>query len=142
MAKLTSKQVQGDIYHFLKDSTLSAMISGEVYRSGMRPRDSVLEDAVVTFVTGASDEVQTGVVVVNIFVRDIDPYDNGVLVEDSARTEEIEIAAAHWVDTLTCARGNYKFALAATIQTFEESAINQHFVAVRLRYRYWDGINN
>lgn len=46
MAK-TSKQVQGDIYQLLKDSTLYTMISGEVYRQGYRPRDSRKEDAVV-----------------------------------------------------------------------------------------------
>lgn len=134
--------MQGDIYHFLQDSTLSAIISGEVYRSGMRPRNSTLEDAEVTFVTGMADEVQTGIVAVNIFVNDIDPFNNGVLVEDSQRTEEIEIAAAQWVDTLTCARSDYRFKLAATIQTFEEPAIHQHFVSVRLRYSYWDGNYN
>lgn len=135
---ITSKQVQGDIYRFLKDSTLSAIISGGVYRNGMRPRDSEAEDAVVTFVTGLVGEVQTGVVVVNIFVKDIDPYSNGVLVEDSARTEQIEAAAVSWVESLTCARSNYKFSLATAIQTFEEQAINQHFVSIRLNYEYWN----
>ena len=89
MAK-TSKQVQGDVYKLLRDSTLYTMISGEVYRSGMRPRDSRLEDAVVIFTAGLPTQIQTGIVTVNIFVPDIDPYDNGVLVEDSERTEEVE----------------------------------------------------
>lgn len=39
MAK-TGKQVQGDIYKLLRDSTLYTLISGEVYRNGLRPRDS------------------------------------------------------------------------------------------------------
>lgn len=51
MAK-TGKQVQGDIYQLLKDSTLYTMISGDVYRNGYRPRDSRLEDAVVIFTAG------------------------------------------------------------------------------------------
>lgn len=134
----TSKQVQGDIYQFLMDSTLSAMISGDIYRNGMRPRDSKVEDAVVTFVTGTVADVQSGVVVVNIYVPDIDPWNNGVLVEDSGRTEEIEVAADLWVSSLTCARSDYKFALASTIQTFDEPSIHQHFVSVRLRYDYWN----
>lgn len=58
MAK-TSKQIQGDVYRLLQDSVLSGMISGEVYRSGYRPRDSNREDAVVIFTTGLPDEVQT-----------------------------------------------------------------------------------
>ena len=84
MAK-TSKQVQGDVYRLLKDSTLYSMISGEVYRQGYRPRDSRLEDAVVIFTAGLPDQIQTGVVTVHIYCPDIDPYGNGVLVEDGDR---------------------------------------------------------
>ena len=134
----TSKQVQGDIYRFLKDSDLSMMISGGVYRNGMRPRDSKAEDAVVTFITGTVGDVQSGVVVVNIYVQDVDPWSDGVLVENSERTEEIEVAADQWVESLTCALSDYKFGLAEAIQTFEEPAIHQHFVSVRLRYDYWN----
>ena len=49
------------------------------------------------------------------------------------------MAAAKWVTTLTCDRSNYKFRLAATIQTYEDTDIHQHFVSVRLGYEYWDG---
>lgn len=138
MTPLTSRQVQSDIYQFLKDSALSEMISGGVYRNGMRPRGSKAEDAVVTFITGMIGETQTGVVAVNIFVPDCDPYRNGIYVEDSERTEEIEAAAGKWVESLTCARSNYKFRLNATIQTFEESATHEHVVSVRLGYEYWN----
>ena len=89
MAK-TSKQVQGDVYRLLKDSTLYSMISGEVYRQGYRPRDSRLEDAVVIFTAGLPDQIQTGVVTVHIYCPDIDPYGNGVLVEDGQRTEDLK----------------------------------------------------
>ena len=136
MAK-TSKQVQGDIYQLLRDSTLYTMISGEVYRAGMRPRDSQLEDAEVIFTTGTPTQIQEGVVTVNIFVPDIDPYDNGVLVEDSERTEELEGYAQAWVDSLTAEVSNYKFRLQQTIYTEEEPNIHQHFVVVRLGYRYY-----
>ena len=92
MAK-TGKQIQGDIYRFLKNSTLAEQISGEVYRSGIRPRDSQQEDAVVTFTAGLPDQIQTGVVTINIYVPDIDFDDNGTWVEDGARTEEMESLA-------------------------------------------------
>lgn len=136
MAK-TSKQVQGDIYRLLKGSTLSSMISGEVYRNGLRSRDSRKEDAVVIFTTGLPYQIQTGVVTVNIYVPDIDPYDNGVLVEDGERTEEIERLAQQWVDSLTADKSCYKFRLQQTIYTEEESDINQHFIVVKLGYEYF-----
>ena len=137
MAK-TGKQVQGDIYRLFKGSTLYTMISGDVYRNGYRPRDSRLEDAIVTFTTGIPDQIQTGVVTVNIFVPDIDPYDNGVLVEDGRRTEELERLAQAWVDSLTAAVSCYKFKLMQTIYTEEEAEINQHFIVVKLGYEYFE----
>lgn len=136
MAK-TSKQVQGDIYRLLKGSTLYSMISGDVYRNGLRPRDSRKEDAVVIFTTGLPYQIQTGVVTVNIYVPDIDPYDNGVLVEDGERTEEIERLAQQWVDSLTTDKSCYKFRLQQTIYTEEEPDINQHFIVVKLGYEYF-----
>lgn len=136
MAK-TGKQVQGDIYRLLKGSTLYTMISGDVYRNGYRSRDSRLEDAVVIFTAGLPDQIQTGVVTVNIFVPDIDPYDNGVFVEDGQRTEELERLAQAWVDSLTAAVSCYKFKLMQTIYTEEEADINQHFIVVKLGYEYF-----
>lgn len=137
MAK-TGKQIQGDIYRMLKTSTLATAISGEVYRNGLRPRDSQKEDAIVIFTTGTPDEIQEGVVTVNIYVPDIDPYDNGVTVEDSERTEELEQLADAWVNSLTADKSCYTFRLMQTIYTEDEAAINQHFVVIKLQYRYYD----
>lgn len=136
MAK-TSKQVQGDIYRLLRDSTLYSMISGEVYRNGQRPRDSKQEDAVVIFTTGTPTEIQTGVVTVNIFVPDIDPYGNGVLTEDGQRCEEVEALAQAWVDSLTAEISCYKFGLQQTIYTEADEEIHQHFVVIKLYYEYY-----
>ena len=133
---LTAKQVQTDVYNLLRTSTLSSMISGAVYRAGFRPRDSRLEDAIVIFTTGAHSDVETGVVTINIYVPDIDAFDNGVLVEDGARTAELERAAAEWVETLTAAKSNYKFGLFKTIYTEADTEINQHFVVIILEYKY------
>ena len=138
MAK-TAKQVQTDVYTLLRDSTLYTLLSGEVYRNGLRPRDSRLEDAVVTFTTGLPDEIQTGVVTINIYVPDIDPYDNGVFVEDGERTAEVEALAQAWVDSLSCEVSNYRFKLQQTIYTEAEPELNQHFVVVKLTYRYFGG---
>lgn len=137
MAK-TAKQVQTDIIALLRGSELATEISGEVYRNGLRPRDSRLEDAVVIFTTGLPDEIETGVVTVNIYVPDIDPYENGVLVEDGERTETLEILAQGWVDSLLGSGTNYVFELRQTIYTEAEPDIKQHFIVVKLGYRLYD----
>lgn len=133
---LTAKQVQTDVYNMLGASTLSSMISGAVYREGYRPHDSQLEDAIVIFTTGTSAQIERGVVTINIYVPDIDPFDNGTLVEDGARTNELEQAAAEWVESLTADKSNYKFRLQQTIYTEEDREIKQHFVVVILQYAY------
>ena len=137
MAK-TAKQIQGDVYRFLKNSDLAKTISGEVYRSGYRPRDSKLEDAIVIFTAGMPDQIQTGIVTINIYVPDIDSDNNGTYIEDGARTEELESMAQTWVDSLTTAISNYKFRLQQAIYTETESSINQHFVVVKLLYEYFE----
>lgn len=137
MAK-TGKQVQGDVRELLIGSALYSMVSGEVYRDGMRPRDSRKEDIVVVFTSGNTAQVQSGVVTVKIYVPDIDPYQNGILTEDGARLEEIEEAAQTFVDGITLP--NYLFRLASTIHTAYDEEVNQHFVVVRLQFRY--GENN
>lgn len=137
MAK-TAKQVQTDIISLLRGSELAAEISGEVYRNGLRPRDSRLEDAVVIFTTGLPDEIETGVVTVNIYVHDIDPYENGVFVEDGERTETLEILAQGWVDSLLGSGTNYVFELRQTIHTEAEPDIKQHFVVIKLGYDLYE----
>lgn len=134
---LTAKQVQTDVYNMLKDSALSSMISGAVYRAGYRPRDSRAEDAIVTFTAGTVGEVEKGVVTVNIYVPDIDPYENGVLVEDGTRTDELEQAAAEWVQTLTAEKSDYKFKLSKTIYTEADRDTKQHFIVVILEYEHY-----
>lgn len=137
MAK-TGKQIQGDILRLLRGSTLYTQISGEVYRNGYRPRDSQKEDAIVTFTAGLPDQIQTGVVTVNIFVPDIDPEDNGTWVEDGQRTDKLERLAQEWADSLTAEVSCYKFRLQQTIYTEAEPSINQHFVVVRLGYSLYE----
>lgn len=135
----TAKQIQGDIRRMLTGSKLAEEVSGGVYRNGYRPRDSRKEDIIVTFTAGIPDQIETGVVTVNIYVPDIDPCGNGVFVEDGQRTERLETLAQQWVESLTAAKSPYLFRLRQTICTEEAPEISQHFVVVRLGFRYFGG---
>lgn len=135
--KLTSKQVQTDVYNILRSSALARALSGEVYRAGYRPRDSRKEDATVIFTAGLADEVQTGVVTINIFVPDIDAFADGTFVENGERTAQIEALAAQWVDTLTAGSSRYLFTLQSAIFTMPDEDLRQHIVVVRLNYKYY-----
>ena len=134
----TASQVQGDVYDLLIDSELAKQLSGKVYRRGYRPRDSRLEDAEIIFTTGFPGEIETGVVTINIYCSDIDPYNNGILVENGQRISEIEKAADIWVKTLVAGRSNYLFSLEEAIHSTKDPEINQHFVVIKLGYRYYE----
>ncbi len=136
--KKTAKQVQSDIIVLLKDSPLVAVISGKVYRNGLRPRDSEKEDLIVIFTTGVPNQVQTGFITLNLYVPDIDPFTNGVSVENMARTDELENLCQQWVDSLNANNSDYRLRLTQTICTEAEPDIRQHFIAVKLMYEYFN----
>ena len=132
----TGTQVQTDIRRMLLGSALAKAVSGSVYRNGYRPRDSRMEDIVVTFTTGLAEQIQTGVVTIGIYIPDIDA--NGTWVEDGRRTEALEAAAQAWADSLTAkVAGGYKFRLQQTIYTEAAEDIRQHFVVIKLAYEYF-----
>lgn len=134
----TAKEVQGDIITLLRESALAQSVSGKIYRKGYRPLNSQAEDITVGFVTGVTGEIQEGVVVINVYVADIDAIGNGTMVENGARTTEIERLADDWVQSLTASRSNYLFELSQTIYTEAEREVHQHFVSIRLNYRLYN----
>lgn len=134
MSTRTSKEIQGDFLRLVKASPMADIINGGVYRHGMRPRDSKLEDITVSFVSGMASQMQTGIIALCIFVPDIDPYGNGVYVEDGARTEVLERAAQDWIDSNPASGMDYALRLQDTITTVEEPDTKQHFVSVMLHY--------
>ena len=64
-------------------------------------------------------------VVVNIFVPDIDSSTAGYFVRNINRCKQIEMEANIWAAALTAAKSNYKFSLTQTIYTQEEPEIKQ-----------------
>lgn len=131
----TGQQIEDDIFGFVKAGPLAAMISGDVYKFGTRPRSSDKEDIIVKFVEGFDGQIQDGTVVINVYIPNVDPYSDGVFVRNITRCKAIETAADAWVRTLTTSVSNYRFRLSHTIQTVEDFDINQHFVTIRLKYQ-------
>lgn len=134
MSTKTAKEIQTDFFDLIKASPLAQAISGGVYRAGLRPRDSKLEDITVSFVSGLASQMQTGIIAICIFVPDIDPYGNGVYVEDMARTLVLERMAQDWLDTNPARNTDYRWRLQDTITTVEDTEIKQHFVSIMLHY--------
>lgn len=137
MGNRTGQEIEDAVFGLLKNSSISGKITGVVMLHGIRPRESQVEDAIVKFVAGLPEQIETGIVVVNIFVPDIDAYGNGQFVPDKGRLTELEQYAAAWVEELKKKQtvSGFQFALADTIHSTEFLEKQEHFVVIRLKYK-------
>lgn len=135
-APLTQRKVERDFRDRLLASPLAREISGEVYYRGTVPRDKRGEYATVMFTAGHPGQIESGTVTVNVYVPDIDPCDNGVFMEDMARTEILEELASEWAVALEVEDPDYLVSLADSVHTTAEPETDRHFIVVRLNYRY------
>lgn len=85
----TEQEIERDFYRIVCEGDIGRTIRGTVYRSEMRPNDASTEDIVISFLTGLDAQDQTGIVVVNVYVPDIDGP-GGRLVADRKRIGELE----------------------------------------------------
>lgn len=132
----TQKEIEDDIYQNIMSSDLKNTINGNIYKSGLRPRDSKIEDIIVISTTGIPTQIQEGIITLNIYVNDITPYNNGVYVENGTRIQTLQRAAQDWVENLNIE--GYKFKLKQTIYSVQDEVINQHFIVVKLAYKYFN----
>ena len=130
--KKTGSQVETDVYHLVKSSVIGTSITGQVYRDGTRPHESRLEDCVVIFITALDGTNQNGVVSINTYVKD--KVFGERFLKDTKRCSEIESYCQQFFESLPT--NEYLFSLAQLIHTFEEPEINQHFVNIKLEFKY------
>lgn len=130
--KKTGSQVESDIYKLVKNSVIATAITGKVYRFATRPHESKLEDSIIIFITGLDGENQDGALSINTYI----PYITfgGSLIKNVKRCNELEIICQQFVDSLPT--DNYLFSLGQVISTFDEAEINQHFINIKLRFKY------
>lgn len=127
----TASEIESDIYKLVMASPLKNAITGEICPDGTRLLDSYDEDAVIGFLAGIGNQVQEGVVNINIYVTDIDG--GGTKVKNGARCNELEKVIRDVVENLPTEE--YDFSLGQTIKTFKAEGVGQHYVNARLQFR-------
>nr|DAL02896.1 MAG TPA: hypothetical protein [Caudoviricetes sp.] len=127
----TEMQIERDFFMFIK-SGLGAAIHGDVYRSEMRPANATTEDAIVKFLAGYDAQIQTGVVLLHVYVPDV-LIDHGRKVADKTRIGEIESSIMDFVRTFD--NTEYLIETDGTpYSTFNED-IEQHLVVARIKFQ-------
>lgn len=131
MAVKTENQIERDFYSFVKGSNLGKALLGGVYRPGMRPDDAKTEDLVIKFLAGIDEQVQSGVVIFNLYVPDI-PYSDGRMVKDMNRIGELEELILDFVNN--AGDTEYWLMTDVTPTTMRNEEIEQHFIYARIKF--------
>lgn len=131
MAK-TEIQIERDFYLIVKESSLGKNIHGEVYRRGQRPDNAKTEDIVVKYLGGIDEQVQTGTVVLNVYVPYI-AYQDGRRGENLNRIGELQELGNALV--AECEDTDYYIATETTPQTYQMDEIEQSIIAIRLKFQ-------
>lgn len=130
MAK-TENQIERDFYTITKN-TLGNIIRGDVYRRGMRPDNAKTEDCIAKFLGGVDEQIQTGTVVLNIYVPYI-PYQDGRRGEDLNRIGELEEQLNEILSEIE--NTDYDISKETTPKSYQMDDIEQTIIAVRLRFQ-------
>lgn len=133
MATKTEKRIERDFFEFVSNSELAKNISGMVYRKGMRPVGSDKEDIVVKFLSGIDEQIQSGIIVLNIYVPDTTIRSTGAKVEDIRRVEELEELAKSFIENNDSTE--YDLSKDGTPKSLEAEGIEQHFISVRIKFK-------
>lgn len=121
-------QIEQDIYNLLKVE-LKSMISGSVYKNGMRPIDAQTEDAVIAVSDASAEQIQLGHVQINVYVPDInDMPDKARMTELSEQHENLcELMNALTTD-------EYTFYPSRAARPYEVPELRQHFVNFEIEF--------
>ena len=131
MATKTEQQIERDFYSFVNKSPLGKSIKGKVYRDEMRPADAKTEDLIVKFYTGVDGQVQTGTVILDVYVPDITNKD-GRKVKNSPRIAELQVLILDFIEN----NDNTEYLMETELSpyTIKSEEIEQHEIKVRIKF--------
>lgn len=131
MATKTEQEIERDFYSFVKNSSLGKSIKGKVYRDEMRPANAKSEDLIVKFYTGVDGQIQTGTVIIDIYVPDIANGD-GLKVKNSPRIAELQRLILDFIENNE--NTEYQMETELSPYTIPSEEIEQHEIKVRIKF--------
>ena len=127
----TEMQVERECYYFVKNSDLGKAIRGTGYRSDMPPANATTEDLIIKFLAGLDEQVQSGVVIFNLYVPDI-PHSDGRKVPDKKRIGRLQELILAFVEN--AGDTEYWLQTDTTPTTMKNEDIEQHFIYARIKF--------
>lgn len=128
----TEIEIERDFYTLIKDSSLGAALRGSLYRSEMRPANADGEDLIVKFLAGTDEQIQSGTVLLNLYVPDVE-IDGGRKVADKSRIGELQRLILDFVED--CDDTDYWIKTDGTPYSTYNPDIEQHLIVTRLKFQ-------
>lgn len=128
--KYTGSKILQHTYDAIKRLNLPIK---ELYKAGNRVVNPNVECMTVGLLTGTANQIQEGIININVFVPDVLSAD-GRMYCNSTRCAEIE-EMLNDIDDKLSADGEFTYELDSIIQTIKNPTANEHYVNVSLRYR-------
>jgi HD superfamily phosphodiesterase len=128
----TEMQIERDFFSMIKSSSLAQAIKGSLYRSEMRPTDATTEDIIVKFLAGVDEQIQSGTIVINVYVPDTTSAD-GRKVEDKQRVDELQQLLIKFVEE--CDSTEYWIQQDGTPHSTVNEDIEQHLIVSRIKFQ-------
>lgn len=129
----TAIEIERDFFNFAKASALGAALQGSVYYAEMRPANAKTEDMVVKLLAGSDEQIQSGIVIFNIYVPDIAHGNNGRKVENRPRVAQLMTL----VNDFIANGGSVEYLLKAdaTPKSSQAEGIEQHIITARIHFQ-------
>lgn len=115
-------EIKDILYQIIKGSSLELAITGELYKN-QRPTDSDKEDIVISVLDGLVGQIQSSVINVNIYVRDVARGDD--MIENEPRVRELSRLAISTLEDVS--GGEYRFSIEKQ-QCLKVEGIQEHCI--------------
>ena len=123
------------IYTWLKDKQIKTAVTGGLYKH-KRPVNSAKEDVVIIPLTLDADQLQEGIMNVNIHVPNL-VLGSGATQDktqpDHARLKQLTTMAVEVLTDIWLDDGQVNFSVLQPLM-FEDAEINQHYMNIRLSF--------
>lgn len=129
----TENQIERDFFTFIMQSKLGKGVKGTVYRADMRPDDATTEDLVVKFLAGLDEQIQSGVVIINIYVPDITNPNIGRKIKNHARIGDLQGLIRSFVNDND--NTEYWMQTDGTPTSTPVEGIEQHCISARIKFQ-------
>lgn len=129
-------KTQYDIVEDIKSRMTSLLqyVNGGIYSEGHRPKDSDKEDFVVIHTAGQAAQVQTGLLTVHCYVKDVRPLRNGVGRENTERCKYISKVMQEWMDGIK-PTGDIQYEQSGVLSCITDHETSHHILVLQIRYK-------